>query len=104
MKFLQTVVALSLMGWYLMLPPQTRTWWVGQSRYDDAAPLTSWTIERSFDRAEGCAAIQPQTGDASIGTGHAVCVATDILVSRHTKAFRPQFARLATPRAGRHRA
>jgi len=40
--------ALALVGWYLLVPPQTRFWWIGRQRYDDAAPLSNWTIERSF--------------------------------------------------------
>jgi hypothetical protein len=77
MKLRYAAAALALLGWYLMLPPQTRTWWVGPERYDDVAPLSSWTIERSFDKAELCEATQQQAGDMTIGAGHAVCVATD---------------------------
>jgi hypothetical protein len=70
-----------LVGWYLMVPPQTRTWWIGEERYDDAAPLSMWKIERSFDKAEVCEtarlAIQQQAGDAAIRMGHAACVASD---------------------------
>lgn len=50
-------VALALVGWYLMMPPQTRTWWIGDEYYDDSAPLNRWTIERSFDKAEACQAL-----------------------------------------------
>jgi len=78
---LRHVAALALVGWYLLVPPQTRTWWIGAERYDDAAPLSSWTIERSFDKAEACEAarlaIQQQAGDAAIRMRHAVCVASD---------------------------
>jgi hypothetical protein len=73
--------ALALFGWYLLVPPQTRTWWIGAQRYDDTAPLSRWTIERSFDKAELCEAArrapQQQAGDAESGMGQAVCVATD---------------------------
>jgi hypothetical protein len=73
--------ALALVGWYLFVPPTTRTWWIGAERYDDAAPLSSWTIERSFDKAEGCEAArlttQQQAGDEAIRMDHAVCVASD---------------------------
>jgi hypothetical protein len=73
--------AFALAGWYLMVPPQTRTWWIGAERYDDAAPLTRWTIEQSFDRAELCEAArlanQKQGGDAASRMSDAVCVASD---------------------------
>jgi hypothetical protein len=73
--------ALALVGWYLLVPPRTRTWWIGEERYDDATPLSRWTIERSFDKAERCEAArlttQQQAGDAAIRMNHAVCVASD---------------------------
>jgi hypothetical protein len=69
---LRHAAALALVGWYLMVPPQTRTWWIGEERYDDAAPLNRWTIEQSFDKAELCEAARQATQ-----AGHAVCVATD---------------------------
>jgi len=76
-----TAVALALMGWYLMAPPQTRTWWIGPQRYDDAAPLSRWTNEQSFDKADLCEAArlaaQQNAGDSAVSSGHAVCVATD---------------------------
>ena len=78
---LRHTAAVALMGWYLFVPPQTRTWWIGAERYDDAAPLNKWTIERSFDKAEGCEAArlatEQQAGDAAIRMSHAVCVASD---------------------------
>ena len=81
MKKLCHTAALALVGWYLFVPPQTRTWWIGQERYNDAAPLSRWTIERSFDTAKVCEAarlaIQEQAGDAAIRMGHAACVASD---------------------------
>lgn len=74
-------VALALVGWYLMAPPQTRTWWIGAQRSDNAAPLSRWTNEQSFDKADLCEAArmaaQQNAGDAAVGSGHAVCVATD---------------------------
>src|SRR5208282_2828558 len=73
--------ALALVGWYLLVPPITRTWWIGAERYDDAAALSRWTIERSFDNAEVCEAARltarQQAGDAAIRMDHAVCVASD---------------------------
>jgi len=76
-----TAVALALMGWYLMAPPQTRTWWIGPQRSDDAAPLSRWTNQQSFDKADVCEAArlaaQQNAGEGAVGTGHAVCVATD---------------------------
>jgi hypothetical protein len=77
MKLRYAALALALLGGYLMLPAQTRARWVGPERYDDLAPLSSWTITRSFDNAALCEATQQQAGDAAIGTGHAVCIATD---------------------------
>jgi hypothetical protein len=78
---IRNAAALALLGWYLMAPPQTRTWWIGEKRYDDAAPLSRWTVEQSFDKAELCEAArlatQQQAGDAAIHTDHAVCVASD---------------------------
>jgi hypothetical protein len=78
---LRHAAALALVGWYLMVPPQTRTWWIGPERYDDAAPLSRWTTERSFDKAEACEAArlatQEQAGDAAIRMGHAACVASE---------------------------
>jgi len=80
MKF-RHAAALALVGWYLMVPPQTRTWWIGPERYDDDASLSRWTIERSFDKAEACEAArlatQEQAADAAIRMGHAACVASD---------------------------
>jgi hypothetical protein len=74
------VAAVALVGWYLMVPPQTRFWWIGQPRYDDAASLRTWTIEQSFDRAEACQAVRLATqqnyGDVASGTSHALCIAT----------------------------
>jgi hypothetical protein len=73
LKLRHTAVALALLGWYLMMPPQTRFWWIGGQRSDTAAPLNRWTNQQSFDRAEKCEtarlATQVQAG--------AVCVATD---------------------------
>ena len=77
MKLRYAAIALALLGGYLMLPQQTRSWWVGQQRYDDVAPFSSWTIARSFDEAELCQATEQQPRNAAIGTGHAVCVASD---------------------------
>jgi len=61
------------LGWYLMMPPQTRLWWVGAQRSDNADPLNQWTNQQSFDKAEKCEAAglvtQVQAG--------AVCVSTD---------------------------
>jgi hypothetical protein len=75
------IAALALAGRYLMVPPQTRIWWIGRQYYDESASLSRWTIERSFDKAEVCQAArlaaQRQAGEAAIGMGHAVCIATD---------------------------
>jgi len=78
---LHHAAAIALVGWYLSVPPQTRTWWIGEERYDDAAPLSKWTIERSFDKAQACEAArlatEQQAGDAALRMSHAVCVASD---------------------------
>jgi hypothetical protein len=46
--------ALALVGWYLMVAPQSKSWWTGAESYDDSAPLSRWTIESSFDSAARC--------------------------------------------------
>jgi hypothetical protein len=83
---LRHAAELALVGWYLLVPPQTRTWWIGEERYDDAAPLNRWTIERSFDRADICDAArwaaQEQTGDAAVRMNHAVARRPTIPASR----------------------
>jgi hypothetical protein len=79
-KFRHTA-ALALMGWYLFVPPQTRIWWIGDKYYDAAAPLSRWTVERSFDKAQVCEAarlaIQEQSGDAANRMSHAICIASN---------------------------
>jgi hypothetical protein len=81
LKLRHTAVALALVGWYLMTPPQTRTWWIGPQRSDVEAPLSRWTNVQSFDKADLCEAArlaaQQNAGDAAPGSGHAVCVASD---------------------------
>jgi len=81
MKKTRHIATLALMGWYLLLPPMTRTWWAGPERYDNAAQLSTWTIERSFDKAGVCEsarlAAQQQSADAGNRMGNAVCVASD---------------------------
>ena len=65
--------ALALVGWYLMTPPQTKFWWIGAQRSDNAAPLSQWTNAQSFDKAQLCEAARMAT---QVQAG-AVCVATD---------------------------
>jgi hypothetical protein len=77
MKLRYAALALALLGGYLLLPAQTRARWVGPQRYDDIAPLSSWTIARSFDQAELCEATPQQAGDAAIGPAHPVCIVVD---------------------------
>jgi hypothetical protein len=81
MKTRHLAAALALMGWYLLVPPTTRIWWVGPERTDNAAQLSQWTIQQSFDKAGVCEsarmAAQQQVGDAAIRMGDALCVATD---------------------------
>ena len=40
--------ALALVGWYLMMPPQTN------GKIDSNAPLSQWTVEESYDSAAPC--------------------------------------------------
>lgn len=47
---LYRAAALALLGWYLMVPPT-----IGDSHeVNRTAPLSQWTIWRSFPRIEGC--------------------------------------------------
>ena len=73
--------ALALIGWYLIVPLQTRTWWVGPQRYDDGAPMSQWSIDRSFDKAGNCEAARQATEQQSsyeaLRMDHAVCIASD---------------------------
>jgi hypothetical protein len=73
LKLGHTAVALAVLGWYLMMPPQTRFWWIGAQRTDNAAPLNQWTNQQSFDKAEKCEAARLAT---QVQAG-AVCVSTD---------------------------
>ena len=49
--------ALALVGWYLIVAPQSKSWWTGEESYDDSAPLSRWIIEQSFDKALYCEAV-----------------------------------------------
>jgi len=73
--------ALALMGWYLIVPPTTRIWWVGPERTDSTAQMSRWTIEQSFDKAGLCQearlATQRQSVDGSTRMSDAVCVSSD---------------------------
>jgi hypothetical protein len=75
------VVALALMGWYLIVPPTTRIWWFGPERSDNGAQLSRWTIEQSFDKAGVCEAARRATeqtsGGSAVGKGNAICVSSD---------------------------
>ena len=75
------IAVLAMMGWYLILPPVTRTWWVGPEHYDSGAQFSRWTIEQSFDKAGACEsarlAAERQSPIAADRMGNAVCVATD---------------------------
>ena len=48
--------ALAVVGWYLMMPPISKT----DSGYsaDFHAPLTIWTVNRPFDKASDCDTVQ----------------------------------------------
>jgi len=45
-------VALALVGWYLMVPPAIP----GTNEVNQSAPLSQWTIRRTFPHNEGCEA------------------------------------------------
>jgi hypothetical protein len=45
--------ALALVAWYLMMPPNKRV----------DAPLSAWTVSRSYDSAEACQSAQSQNRD-----------------------------------------
>ena len=47
------LIVLSLLGWYLMLPPATQQP-NGLPWPDGKAPISQWTIAESFDRAKAC--------------------------------------------------
>jgi hypothetical protein len=75
------LAALALMGWYLIVPPTTRIWWVGPQRTDNAAQLSQWTIQQSFDKSGTCEtarlATQQQSANVTGHIGNALCVASD---------------------------
>jgi hypothetical protein len=48
------VAFLGLMGWYLMLPPASQL--NGMPWPDNKAPISQWTIAKSFDAANACEA------------------------------------------------
>ena len=54
MKNWHQVAFLGLMGWYLMLPPASQR--NGMPWPDNKAPISQWTIAKSFDRANSCEA------------------------------------------------
>lgn len=51
-------VALTLVGWYLMLPP-----WVAKGRFDASAPLSKWKISGRFNTGEQCKLVQKAVVD-----------------------------------------
>jgi len=70
-----------MMGWYLLVPPTTRTWWVGPERYDNGASFSRWTIQQSYDKAGACESARLATPNesnaASIRMENSLCVASD---------------------------
>jgi hypothetical protein len=70
------VAALALMGWYLIVPPTTRIWWVGPERSDRSAQLSKWKVEQSFDKAQVCESARLANQQQS-ANANAVCVASD---------------------------
>jgi hypothetical protein len=73
LKLQHTAVALAVLGWYLMTPPQIKFLWIDTQRSDNAAPLNRWTNTQSFDKAQLCEAARMAT---QVQAG-ALCVATD---------------------------
>ncbi len=86
------LAALSLIAWYLMVPPTVP----GTHEINQSAPLSQWTIRRSFPREAGCLSARDrvrQIGQNRMATEtrgrsgaghlrwcvdcHAECVATD---------------------------
>jgi hypothetical protein len=59
--------ALSLVGWYLMLPPLAdRAYDLSQPRLIEGdAPLSEWIIKRAYDTAEECVKAQKALHDDS---------------------------------------
>ena len=51
---LRHAAALALVGWYLMMPPWTTSWFSTTKRRNDSAPISQWETLRSFDSAELC--------------------------------------------------
>ena len=53
---LRHAAALALVGWYLMLPPPTPDGVTNPAlRFVESdAPLSKWSIQRSYDTAESC--------------------------------------------------
>jgi hypothetical protein len=47
------LILLTLLGWYLMLPPAAQQQ-NGLPWPDDKAPVSQWTIAESFDKAKSC--------------------------------------------------
>ncbi len=50
MKF-RHAAALALVGWYLMVPPLSRT---VPFEVDGQAPLREWAVTQAFDKAKDC--------------------------------------------------
>jgi hypothetical protein len=50
---LRLTAALALVGWYLMVPPNKK----------NDAPLSEWTVSRSYDSAQDCQSAQNKNRD-----------------------------------------
>jgi hypothetical protein len=92
------LMLLTLLGWYLMLPPAAPQQ-NGLPWPDGKAPVSQWTIAKSFDKAKACEAqldndrkrlqrtyrkIKHQYADSEFwsrfyvtAAGEAICIATD---------------------------
>ncbi len=63
---LRHVAALALLGWYLMIPPQS----LDGKRVLDDLPLSKWDSALGFDHAEVCASTSNRLQKEASHTGH----------------------------------
>jgi hypothetical protein len=60
-----------LVGWYLMLPPAAER--AGMPWPDNKAPISQWTIAKSFDKADSC----------------------EVELAKHRKGFKETYSRIS---------
>jgi hypothetical protein len=56
------VIALALVGWYLMVPPTVPN----TNEVDKTAPVKQWTIRRSFPHSQGCEMARDKVRQAAL--------------------------------------